>query len=97
MRHYLTYNQQARLFGWMQKNKKGCIRLTGHNPLVYISRLLAPMDLGGLPMAHAEFPDNVQWWVDRYCPYPYVRSGKRKRNLVLSVKNWYQRKLKKDD
>jgi hypothetical protein len=95
MRFYLTYNQQARLFSWLQRNKKACIRLTGENPLMSISRLLAPMDLGMLPVAHAEFPDNVQWWIDRNCPYPYVKSGKRKKNLALSIKNWYQLKIKK--
>ena len=95
MKVYLNYNQQARLFSWLQRNKQDCRRLTGKNPLMAISKLLAPMDLGGLTLAHADFSDDEQWWIDRYCPYPFARSEKQHRNIILGVKDWYLRKVKK--
>lgn len=95
MRIHLTFNQQARLFSWLQQNAEACMRVTGHNPIIYLSKLIAPRDLGRLPIAHADFPPNAQWWVDKHCPYGFAKSGKAKRHILLSIKDWYYRKIKK--
>lgn len=87
---YLTFNQKARLFGWLQKNRNLCRQVTGHDPVECVAIPFSNRDIGGLTYTRADFPPPVQWWMDKRCPYPFVKSGKRKRYpIILIIKDWY--------
>lgn len=95
MKIYLTFNQNARLFSWLQKNRHLCRQVTGHDAVECVAIPLTDRDLGPLPYTHADFPSPVQWWLDKHCPYPYVKSGKGKRYpLLLMLKDWYYKRKK---
>lgn len=91
---YLTFNQNARLFSWLQKNSNLCIQVTGEDPLRALNKPIANRDLGPLPYTHADFTDKVQWFLDKHCPYPFVKSGEGKRNHILSIRYWYYKRKK---
>jgi len=92
---YLTFNKHARLYEWLQRDKHLCIRVTGKNPIEHIAKPLARMDLKPLPYTHADFPRDVQWWIDATCPYSFAKTGEGKANIILRFKMWWNYKVKK--
>lgn len=94
MRTYLTFNQNARLFGWMVKHKEECALVTGQDPMLCFSKPIANQDLGPLPYTHADFTPRIQWWLKKHCPYKFVRTGKAKNTLKLLIMNYLKYKKK---
>ena len=93
---YLKFNQHARLYSWLQQHSDLCRAVTGKNPVECIAKPIAAIDLKTLPYTHADFPPDVQWWVDKHCPYHFVKTGEGKKHpILLIIKDWYYHKVKK--
>jgi hypothetical protein len=91
---YLNFNNHARLHAWLNVHRQMCEKVTGVNPVSCIAKPIAPIDMKTLPFTHASFPEQVQWWVNKYCPYPYAKKPARAK-LKTKILNWYYYKFKK--
>ena len=87
MKIYLTFKQNARLYSWLIQNRDLCKRVTGKYLLNFVSKPIAQVDLGPLPYTHCDFPDDVQWWINQHCPYPFAKSPVRAK-LKTKILNW---------
>jgi len=76
-RVYLTYKQHQRLYNWIEKEKKLLVRATRKNPLQYFSKPIVDFDIGVLPHCHADFPDDILWYLNKHCPYKFVKHNVR--------------------
>lgn len=87
MKTYLTFNTNARLFGWINQHRRRCIQITGEDPVHCFARPIANRDLGPMTYNHADFPPKIQWWLKKHCPYPFVRTGEAKSTILMRIKD----------
>lgn len=92
---YLRFNQNARLHSWLQQHSDLCRAVTGKDPVFCLAKPIAAIDLRHLPYTHANFTPSVQWWMDKHCPYDFVKTGEGKANWIIKIKDWYYYKIKK--
>ena len=92
MKICLTFNQNARAYSWFMQNRDLCKQVTGKTLLDYIAKPITDRDLGPLTYTHCEFPNEVQWWVNKHCPYGFVKLPARAK-LKTKGLNWYVYKM----
>jgi len=91
---YFDYKMYERFFKWLLEHWPMCMKVTGEAPFGYFDKPICDGDIGRLPYTSATFPSQIQWWINKNCPYRNVKVRARAR-LKTKVLNWWYYKIKK--